>query len=442
MKPATVTFHGGVNEIGGNKILIQDGDTKVFFDFGMSFALRNQYYSVPFLAPRDEKGLLEFGILPDLEGIYKFDSTEPQFDAVFLSHAHMDHAAYISFLKKEIPVYCGETTATILDAMSEARLTSLEFNLKDVKFKTFRTGDKLRLGSLEIEPVHVDHSVPGSYGFIAHTSSGTLAYTGDFRRHGSKPDLTEDFLEKSASEAPEVVISENTNITGVEVSSEHEVMAKLDKIIAHTPGLVLADFGCADVDRLRSFYEAASKNGRRLVVTLRQAYLLHRLCGDPHLCIPRIDDGSLLIFQKPKKNYRRWEKEIMNAGEVIDSKEIAKMQNKLVMVASFCDVGELVEIKPSPGSCYILSASEPFNEEMEIDFSRLLNWLEHYGLPQFHVHVSGHIMPLDLRESLKTIRPKTIFPVHGIRPELFSKFMQDIGSRILPPEEGKSYAIH
>jgi mRNA degradation ribonuclease J1/J2 len=31
---AKLTFYGGVNEIGGNKILIEDKGTKVFFDFG------------------------------------------------------------------------------------------------------------------------------------------------------------------------------------------------------------------------------------------------------------------------------------------------------------------------------------------------------------------------------------------------------------------------
>ncbi|MGD0978917.1 MAG: hypothetical protein ABR962_07215 [Candidatus Bathyarchaeia archaeon] len=41
------------------------------------------------------------------------------------------------------------------------------------------------------------------------------------------------------------------------------------------------------------------------------------------------------------------------------------------------------------GSCYVLSASEPFNEEMDIDFKRLANWLDLYGLPQYHIHVSG-----------------------------------------------------
>jgi len=440
MKTA-ITFYGGVNEVGGNKIILQDGDTKVLFDFGMSFALRNQFYSTPFLSPRDERGLLEFGILPDLKGLYKFDSTEPQFDAVFLSHSHMDHAAYISFLRREIPIYSGETTATILDALSEVRLSGFEFNITGVKIRTFRTGDRIKLGSFEIEPAHVDHSVPGSYGFIIHASSGTMVYTGDFRRHGSKPDLTEDFLEKSTEEKPDVVITENTNMTGVEVSSEREVMEKLNSIVRHTSGLVLVDFACADTDRLRSFHRVAEKNGRNLAVTMKQAYLLYKLSGDPHLNIPKIDDENLLVFQRTKKKYFSWEQEVMKLGKVMDSTEIAGKQNRLILVISFCDLGELVGIKPSPGSCYILSASEPFNEEMEMDFNKLINWLEHYGLPQYHVHVSGHATPLHLREALKIMKPKEIFPIHGTHPQLFSKFMRDIGGKILIPEKGKSYEI-
>jgi ribonuclease J len=30
-----ITFYGGVAEIGGNKILVEDEDTKILLDFGM-----------------------------------------------------------------------------------------------------------------------------------------------------------------------------------------------------------------------------------------------------------------------------------------------------------------------------------------------------------------------------------------------------------------------
>ena len=63
-----ITFFGGVGEVGGNKILISDNDTRVFFDFGVSFARNKQYYA-EFIQPRTCSGLgdlLEFGLIPEI----------------------------------------------------------------------------------------------------------------------------------------------------------------------------------------------------------------------------------------------------------------------------------------------------------------------------------------------------------------------------------------
>jgi len=35
----SLTFYGGVDEIGGNKVLLEDGDARVFLDFGQSFTM-------------------------------------------------------------------------------------------------------------------------------------------------------------------------------------------------------------------------------------------------------------------------------------------------------------------------------------------------------------------------------------------------------------------
>ncbi|MDH5374263.1 MAG: MBL fold metallo-hydrolase [Candidatus Bathyarchaeota archaeon] len=437
-----MTFYGGVNEIGGNKILLQDKSTKIFLDFGMSFALKKQFYSPPFLSPRSKKSLQELEILPKLEGVY-IDEKTPEVDAVFLSHAHMDHSAYISFLNREIPVHCGETTKIILQALSEIRRADLEFNVEGIKFKSFRTGKTIATDGLEIDPIHVDHSVPGAYGFIIHTSNGAVVYTGDFRGHGTKPEMTSDFVEKAKEARPVAVITEATNMTGASVSSEEEVKNKLNDIVKQTSGLVVADFAYADVDRLNSFYRTAKKNGRCLAISLKQAYMLNALREDKHLKIPNLNGESILIFRKSKKTYRKWEKQIMEEyrDKIVDVFEVSKQQCKVVLAMSFYDLEELVEINPRPGSCYILSASEPFNEEMEIDFERLVNWLRHYGLPQYHVHVSGHIMPLHLKNILKEINADKIFPIHTENADLFAKFIDDLKSKTVLVEKGRKYNV-
>jgi mRNA degradation ribonuclease J1/J2 len=185
----------------------------------------------------------------------------------------------------------------------------------------------------------------------------------------------------------------------------------------------------------------AEESGRKLAITLKQAFLLNRLSKDLHLKAPSIDDPSLTIFQKRKKRYFQWERDLLECGNVIDSSAAARMQKDLILATSFYDFEELVEIKPVPESSYILSASEPFNEEMEIDFDRLVNWLERYGLPQYHVHVSGHIMPHQLRNVVKEIGAKKVFPVHSDHPELFRRFMRSLKGEIVLPKRDVGYTV-
>ena len=102
--------------------------------------------------------------------------TETDIDAILLTHAHADHADYISFLNENIPIYMGDTCKLLLEAIEGRTARSFEREILSFKprplvrtdepiertVNTFRTGDKFKIGSLEVEPIHVDHSVPGA----------------------------------------------------------------------------------------------------------------------------------------------------------------------------------------------------------------------------------------------------------------------------------------
>ena len=78
MNITNLTFYGGVNEIGGNKILLEDKDTRIFLDFGKGFSTREQYFE-EYLKPRSSNGimdLLTMDLIPDIEGIYRDDLME------------------------------------------------------------------------------------------------------------------------------------------------------------------------------------------------------------------------------------------------------------------------------------------------------------------------------------------------------------------------------
>ncbi|MEM5772895.1 MAG: MBL fold metallo-hydrolase [Candidatus Aenigmatarchaeota archaeon] len=465
-------FYGGVNEIGGNKILVEDKDTKIFLDFGMSFAQSSKYFS-EFLQPRVCSGLgdlIELGIIPNLRGIYRNDllahegkplTEKPEIDAVFLSHAHADHSWNISLLHPEIPIFCGETTKLMLKAAQETSrgLYYEDFYVyrecfvdrrkkpeKERNFKTFRTGDRIRVKDIEVEPIHVDHSIPGAYGFLVHTSSGTIAYSGDIRMHGPKKEMTEEFIQAARKEKPEALILEGTNIDNrIGSLTEQDVFKVVEKLVSKTKNLVLCDFPIRDVDRLRTFFEAAKNNGRNFVTNMKQAYLIELLNEeDKKLKLPSLDEFYIFLHKSSwgnyeKQDYYKWQQKFLDYPNTIKAEDLAKNQEKFVLYMEFFDLTELLDIKPARESLFIHSLTEPFNEEMALDFNRMLNWLKKFEIPLKHAHASGHANAIQLKKIAEGILPKKIFPVHTERPELFGKLTKKV--KIIKPEIGKEIEI-
>ena len=52
-----LTVYDGAETIGGNKILLEDNGVSLFFDFGINYHLRNQYFE-EYLTPRSRRGFL------------------------------------------------------------------------------------------------------------------------------------------------------------------------------------------------------------------------------------------------------------------------------------------------------------------------------------------------------------------------------------------------
>jgi ribonuclease J len=277
---------------------------------------------------------------------------------------------------------------------------------------------------------------------VVRTSKGTLVYTADFRLHGTKPQLTKDFLSLASKFDPEILLAEGTNILGGEVTSEGEVRTKLNYLVSNTKTLALANFSNVDVDRIRTFFEVARQNDRVLAISLKQAYLLNELASDPNLNLPNpfVEESNIAVFRRAKKRYYEWEEEVMAKGRTIDSDELRKDQGKFIVAFSMPDFKELVDIRPNAGSIFVLSTSEPFNEEQEFEFERLRNWLDHFGLPMYHVHCSGHIMPGELKASIEQIGPRRLFPIHTEYPGLYAKYVTG-AAKIEAPAKGRVYEL-
>jgi len=369
---------------------------------------------------------------------------KPKFDAVFLSHPHIDHIGHLPFIDPAIPVYCGECTKVIMDAMQE----SGRFNLGEHETRVFRTGRRVKIGGLSVEPIHVDHSVPGAYGFVIHTSEGSIVYSGDYRLHGPMAQMTQEFAERAAETDPALMISEGTRISPDEqeaIHSESKVKSDSNRIAADASSrLVIVAFYGRDIDRFKTFYEIAKENDRKLVVPLKLAHLLCKLKSDPVLKIPDVMKDDTIMFYKKRKrtgefaesDYFKWERPFLEKAVNYDF--VHKNESKLLFNLDLTSFTELIDIRPSKGGHFIHSMSEPFSEE-DINTEVTNNWLEHFGLTYHQIHASGHCPSKDLQRIVSTIQPKKLIPVHTEHPELFKKLFKQVDVNIA--EKGKSYSI-
>jgi ribonuclease J len=475
------TFYGGVNEIGGNKILVEDGDTQVFVDFGMSFSLVNQYFD-EFMQPRKCNGildLLEFDLLPDLNGLYRGDylshcnlssDPEPGFDGVLLSHAHMDHCSYIHYLRDDIPLYCTQGAKDIMQALDETGSTGTceLISLKE-SFQTYvnskggeskLTGEKAKkprsyniveksftVGEIEAEALSVSHSLEGAAAYILHTS------TGDFRFHGYKGDETRRFVERAAEVEPVAMICEGTRVNSTQADSEERVKEVAKERVDKTKGLAVVNFPVRDTDRMQSFFQVAQQTDRSLVINLKQAYLLE-LFRASGLTTPKIDDDHLRVYIPRKtwgvykddrfsekiqrEDYDYWEREFLDHANSVTAMDIRENQDDYIFRCDFFELKELIDVKPDAGSCYIRSVCEPFDIEMELDLKKAENWLTHFGLyPYTQIHASGHLNYDDIRDVIDTVQPKVLIPVHTQHPEVFKNFHDNV----ILPEKGVAINI-
>jgi ribonuclease J len=446
VRPPTVTFLGGVREIGGNKLLIEDGPDRILFDFGPSFSPRMEQYYVDYLQPRTAspvQDLLEFDLLPRVEGLYSraalTDSDlpyrSPEVQGVFVSHAHADHAGYLKFLDPEIPVYVGGGTRRLLAAIESSSPT---MKYGDHEWKVFSDRDPIRIGRLEVVPYPVDHSIPFAYGFLVRTSEGTLVYTGDFRQHGPRAGDTHAFLAVAAEESPAALVIEGTR-AGPDPRrdfSEDGVRNGVDRILERSTTLALACTYPRDVDRLRTLYEAARAAEREMVVSARTAHLLHEIAPlFPEGTVPTLGrTPGLSVYARKKRRTFTWEAPYL--AEALGADALRSHGERYLLALDLMHFPELIDLRPPHGSPFIHSMSEPFSED-DVDDRVLHNWLDHFGLEFHQMHASGHASGPELLEIVRRMAATEVYPIHTEHPEAFER----AGPRVRLPELGRAYPL-
>ena len=477
----TLTILGGIDEVGGNTILLEDKgyNVKIFLDFGIKIRKylkcyeRGQHPSTieelfqVNLLPSEESIRIHDLYLKDLKKVQDLNSVNSNLDGILISHAHKDHYFGLSFVNRTIPIYTGVVTKRIIRAFCKSGEDVTDNNFKNLNWHTFRTGDILDIKGLKITPFHVDHSIPAAYGFIIYTSAGPVVYTGDFRRHGPLSSMTEEFLKEIKthntiltkyeldqeqkgliSAGIKILICEGTKISKGIVESEQYVEENLEKIFESNPfDYILVKYDRIDWDRFRTFSNMAKKYGWKYIITEMDAYFyyllnkkaIHETMRQPNILI---DDHILILKRGSVKN--KWQERIRQimykrgkSDRFLEYRDIKTLkENFLIYITHLSDI-LMKNLDFSKRGLFISSSIDPYAEEFFDNAHTIRRQLEPYGIPSYRVHASGHSTPHDIINFIEEIRPEFLIPIHTEHPRFFQKLFQSSDIQVILPIKNK-----
>ena len=430
-----ITIYRGTREIGGNLIELKSGSCRLLIDAGFPLFLNNQPISKE-VSKEPESKLLESGVLPAIQGLYRWDV--PAFDAVLISHAHLDHYGLLKYIHPDIPVYSSKGTRKIMELSNIFMITD-NFPVKSVEFAMYKP---FQIGRFRIMPFLMDHSAFDSAAFEISDSDKTVIYTGDFRGHGRKANCLDIFVSKVKKNA-DVLLIEGTMLgrRDEEVLTEQDIEDRLIEKLRDFSGPVLFQSSSQNIDRLVSFFRAAQRMQRIFVVDVYTANVLYELrqLGNNQLPYPSIDYPSMKVFYP----YRLTQKIFDNIDPEyakrfsafhISKKQLRAEQNNIFMICRSSMQKDIKSAGLQDGLLFYSLWSGYRDSESQTAFEE---FLERSGFSIDVLHTSGHAEVADICRVIDTLKPKQVVPIHTMVPDSFIGLSQSV----VMHDDGKAFEI-
>ncbi len=387
--PVTITFLGGLGEIGRNCMVLEQDDQLLLLDCGLMF-------------PELEHLGIDL-ILPDFT--YLRDNADRVIGCI-ATHGHEDHVGGLSYLLRELsfPIYGSALTLGLArNRIEEAGL------LGNTDLIPVVDGERRKIGPFDVEFIPVTHSVPHGFATAFHTPQGVLMHTGDWKLDLTPVDgrLT-DLARMGAiayDQGVRLLMGDSTNADSHGHSrSEKSVGAVLYDLFHEHEGrrIVIACFA-SHVHRVQQIADAAIAFGRKVAtlgLSMKKNMRLAREMGLLH-----IPESSIIDIE-----------DIGDLADgdvcVISTGSQGEPMSALTRMAN----GENRWLTIGEGDTVILSSHPIPGNEMDV--SKVIDGLVRLGAKVVHsgiedVHATGHAKQEEIKTLLNIVEPQWFVPVHG-----------------------------
>ena len=384
-----IIHFGGLGEVGRNMSAVQYDDEIILIDAGVRFP-REDMPGIDFIIPNT-------GYLDDKKDMVK---------AMFFTHGHMDHIGALPFIRDRIgdpDIYAAPLTKAILIKRQD------DFKFQNpLEINEIKAGDEVKISEkLTVKVLRINHSIPDDLEIIIKTPVGNIVHTSDFKFDDTPVnDLPADIeeMKKLAEEGVLVLMSDSTGAEKEGHSlSEQQVTANLEKLFTEATGMVILGTFASLINRIQQIITISEKFGKKVVF-------------DGYSMKTNVEICKKLGYLKIKKGTQISMEEVNSYPKDKVVAVVTGAQGEGNAVLMRIANGEHRYLRTSKNDTYIFSSSVIPGNEVNVQFLKdqlYRNGAKVFNYQMLDVHTGGHGNKEDLREMIRLMKPKFMFPIHG-----------------------------
>ena len=378
---------GGLQEIGKNITVFEYRNEILLVDCGLEF-------------PEDDMLGIDL-VIPDISYLVK---NQDKIKGLVITHGHEDHIGAIPYVLKQInvPIYATNLTVELIKNKLE------EHNLlRSTKLHVVKQVQTINFGSMQVEFIRSNHSIPDAVMLAIHTPVGTVLHTGDFKVDYTPIDDKVIDLGRIAELGNKGVLALLSDSTNSErkgfTMSESSVGEVFDRLFLNNEKRIVVATFASNVHRVQQIVNSAVKYGRKVAICGRS--MQNMIEAARKLGYIEVPDNVFIDIDNIK-NYNDNQLVIITTGSQ------GEAMSALTRMAN----GDHRKVTITPNDMVIISATPiPGNEKL---VSKVIDELMKIGAEVIYssladIHVSGHACQEEQKLILTLAKPKYFIPVHG-----------------------------
>ena len=294
-----ITFHSGLDTIGGVIMELRYNDDRVFFEAGTAY---DPAYDLNDPAIQQRTSYLSDQLwthaIPKIDGIYRRQDIQAVPDliaaedmkirhqAFFISHLHLDHMQMMGLIAPQIDVYLTRPAQKLEKALEEVGL-GVE-TIRGMKYTDMK--EDVQIGAIHVHRFLLNEASYQDLSFYIETPDLKIHYTGDVFLYAPYGENIHKEIAYLQEKEIDLLVCEGTRFSS-EKSYDRKILPSLEPkggllskqqlderilgIIRKQDGLVVFNYYEREMSDALFFLEAAESCGRTIVFEPESAHLIN-----------------------------------------------------------------------------------------------------------------------------------------------------------------------